>query len=83
MEIVNNTKIVCEHIRNKLIESDENDIERKVLTLVPDINGNDVYMDKSNNFWRVYKYIKDTISVDFNKFKNATLFNCLQHSENF
>ncbi|MDD6209232.1 MAG: aminoglycoside phosphotransferase family protein [Bacteroidales bacterium] len=58
-----NIQIVTEHIRNKILERGEKDIDRKVLRLIPALNG-DLYYFDSENYWRIYNYISDSITLN-------------------
>ena len=51
-----NIHFVTSHIREKLIVSGETDIERKVLTLIPEKNGKFYHFDGAS-YWRVCLYI--------------------------
>lgn len=57
-----NIYIVTEHIRKKLLERKEKDIERKVLHLVPTTDKKLYYFD-GKHYWRVYDYIDDTVTL--------------------
>lgn len=59
-----NIQIVTNHLRKKLIEEGETDIDRKVLQLIPTKDGKLFYQDKEGDFWRLYVNIKDTHSFD-------------------
>ena len=48
----NNIQIVTSHIRKKLEEKGENDIDRKVLTFLP-TKDNKLYYFDGDNYWRV------------------------------
>jgi Ser/Thr protein kinase RdoA (MazF antagonist) len=52
----NNIDIVTSHIRKKLVESAETDVERKVLTFVPTKDGKFYHFDEES-YWRVCRYI--------------------------
>ncbi|MDD4819346.1 MAG: aminoglycoside phosphotransferase family protein [Flavobacteriales bacterium] len=54
---------ITTHIRQKLIERCEKDIDRKVLTVVPTVNGSLYYHDESG-YWRMTVYIPDTLTYD-------------------
>ena len=47
-----NIETVTSHIRNKLEERKEEDIDRKVLKFIPAKNGKHYYFD-SSNYWRI------------------------------
>lgn len=59
-----NIQIVTDHIRAKLIEAGESDIERKVLQLVKTNHGKLFYKDIDGAFWRMYVNIEQTHSYD-------------------
>jgi len=59
-----NINIVTNHLRKKLTERGVDDIDRKVLCLVPAKDGKLFYQDNDGNFWRVYVHIKNTKSYD-------------------
>ncbi len=64
-DIMNNITIVSDHIKSKLLRDRVNDIDRKVLTVIPSINGDYIYIDDKNNHWRVYKFIEGTETFDY------------------
>ena len=55
----NNILRITDHIRNKLQERGEDDIERKTLTLVPAKDGKLFYFD-GNNYWRITVFIPNS-----------------------
>ncbi len=55
----NNIQRITNHIRHKLQERNENDLERKTLTIIPTKNGKSYYYD-GENYWRVTIFIKDS-----------------------
>ena len=59
----NNIRIVTSHIRKKLEERNETDIDRKVLTFLPAKDGKFYYHD-GENYWRVCRMIPDSISLE-------------------
>lgn len=59
----NNIFEVTNHIRRKLEEKGESDIERKVLTIIPAKDGKRYYFD-GENYWRTYLFIKGGRSFD-------------------
>lgn len=63
---------VTGHIRNKLVQAGENDISRKVMTLIPTLEGHYFYQDNEGNYWRVMLFIEKTRSYDvFNQPEQA------------
>ena len=60
----NNIQQVTTHLRTKLTEAGETDIERKVLQLVKTKDGNLFYKDNDGAYWRMYVNIEHTHSYD-------------------
>ena len=63
-ELQNSILRVTNHIRAKLKERGVTELERRVLTIVPALNGNRFYKDDEGNYWRMYDFIKDGKSYD-------------------
>lgn len=63
-ELQNNILRVTNHIREKLTNANVEDINRKVLTLLPAKDGKYYYKDENGYFWRMMDFIKDSISYD-------------------
>lgn len=63
-ELQSNIMRVTMHIRQKLMDAKSEDIDRKVLTLLPTHNGKLFYQDEEGGYWRMMDYIKDSISHD-------------------
>jgi len=59
----NNIHIITSHIRKKLVESGENEIERKVLNFLPAKNGKYYHFD-GDSYWRVCTYIPDSSTYE-------------------
>jgi thiamine kinase-like enzyme len=59
-----NIQIVTDHLRTKLTETGEKDIEKKVLRLIPAKDGKLFYQDADGDYWRVYVNMKNTHSYD-------------------
>lgn len=59
-----NIKIVTDHLREKLVEAGETDIERKVLQLIPTKDGKLFYKDSDGAYWRLYINIEHTHSYE-------------------
>ncbi|MBL7969867.1 MAG: aminoglycoside phosphotransferase family protein [Prolixibacteraceae bacterium] len=53
-----NIKLITEHIRHKLQEAGETDLDRKTLTLIPTKNGKLYHFD-GENYWRMTLLIPD------------------------
>ena len=59
-----NIKLVTDHLRQKLTEAGEKNIDKKVLQLVPAKTGKWFYKDADGSYWRVYINIENTHSYD-------------------
>lgn len=59
-----NIQIVTDHIRHKLQQAGETDIERKVLELVPTKDGKLYYCTPEGDYWRVYVLIPNASSQE-------------------
>lgn len=59
-----NIQIVTDHIRQKLREAGETDIERKTLQLVPAKDGKLFYKAADGSYWRVYVLIQNASSQE-------------------
>jgi hypothetical protein len=55
---------VTNHLRTKLTEAGETDIEKKVLRLIPAKDGKLFYQDGNGDYWRMYVNIEQTHSYD-------------------
>ena len=61
--IIENTINVTDHIRQKLVEVNEPDINRKVLTLIKSKDGSYFHFDK-NDYWCLFYFIEGAYTVD-------------------
>ncbi len=59
----NNIKRITDHIRFKLNEKGEQDLERKTLTIIQTLDGKLYYSD-GENFWRMFILIPESNSFD-------------------
>jgi Ser/Thr protein kinase RdoA (MazF antagonist) len=59
-----NISRVTEHIRAKLAAQGVPDLDRRVLTLAPATDGKRYFRDGEGNFWRMMRYISDSVSYD-------------------
>lgn len=62
--MMNNIRLVTEHIRQKLIAESADDIERRVMTIVPAANGELYHRDSGSHFWRMFRRIEGTRTYD-------------------
>src|SRR5690554_5643592 len=63
-ELQNNILRVTSHIRKKLEEQNVDDIDRKVLTLIPTKEDALYYKDEEGNYWRMMHFITDSKSYN-------------------
>lgn len=63
-ELQNNIMRVTMHIRQKLMDAQVTDIDRKVLTLVPTKGGKLYFQDEEGDYWRMMDFIKDSKSFE-------------------
>ncbi len=59
-----NIEEVTTHIRQKLVEEGEDDIDRKVLTFVKAHNGKTYIKDGQNQYWRISVFIPHAVTVE-------------------
>ena len=59
-----NIERVTNHIRAKLVQSGDSEVERKVLRLVYTQTNQSYFKDEDGNFWRVFVFIPDSISYE-------------------
>ena len=63
-ELQNNILRVTNHIRKKLEQNNSNNIERKVITLIPTREGKYFLQDIEGNYWRMMIFVKGSHSYD-------------------
>ena len=63
-ELQNNILRVTTHIRQKLQEKNIENVDRKVVTLIPALDGKLYYEDAEGNFWRMMRFIQGSKSYD-------------------
>ncbi len=61
--LMNNIKLVCDHIRQK-IAARGGDTSREVMTIVPTLDGKLYCTDVNGSAWRVYDFVTDSLSLD-------------------
>ena len=59
-----NIELVTDHIRHKLMEKGETDIERKCLRFVQAKDGKTYYKDADNLYWRVSVFIPNAVTKE-------------------
>jgi len=82
--LMNNIRIVTEHIASIYKSTGEKDADKKVLKFHPCEDGNYFYLDNDGNYWRCCDFIPDTLSFDLVTdlsvaFKGGALFGKFQN----
>jgi len=62
--MMKNIVIATNHIRNKLIAAGENEVDRKVMTYIPAMDGQMFVNDAEGNFWTLFLFIADCVVVE-------------------
>jgi hypothetical protein len=62
--LMENVGRVTRHQRKKFEEAGIGDLDRRVLTLVPTLDGKDYYVDSDGNFWRTYLFVENHVAFD-------------------
>lgn len=60
----NNIDCVTKHIRGKLVQAGEQDVDRKVLTFVPVKGSARTWICDGESYWRVSLFIPDAVTVE-------------------
>jgi hypothetical protein len=80
--LMDNIRRVTEHLHHKL--AGKSDIARRVLTLVPTLEGRPFYRDEQGHYWRTYIFIEnartyDAVTTPQQAFEAARAFGRFQH----
>lgn len=62
--LMENVERVTRHARSKLQALGENQIDRKVMTIIPTRDGAPFFKDAEGNFWRAYVFIENAKTYD-------------------
>jgi Ser/Thr protein kinase RdoA (MazF antagonist) len=62
--VMRNVAAVTRHVRARLEAAGTQDLDRRVLTLVPARDGRDFHVDGEGHYWRTYLFVEDSRSVD-------------------
>ncbi len=62
--LMENIGQVTRHQRMKFEEAGAGEIDRRVLTLIPTVDGKDFYKDTAGNFWRTYVFVEGAVGID-------------------
>lgn len=63
LRVMENIQMVTSHLRAKIAAAG-GDIKRETLTIIPTVNGELCYIDRDENYWRVYPYIDNAKTYD-------------------
>ncbi|HNX53794.1 MAG TPA: aminoglycoside phosphotransferase family protein [Pontiellaceae bacterium] len=63
-ELMKNIGQVTRHQRKKFEEAGTQELARRVLTLIPAVDGKDYCRDSKGNFWRTYVFIEGAVGID-------------------
>lgn len=63
-ELMNNVVRVTRHIRNKLETQGLDDIDRRVLTVIPTREGKSFHVNGDGNYWRLYIFVEGARTYD-------------------
>lgn len=62
--LMENTKVVLAHLKQKLAHLGKEKVEKSTLTLIPTQDGTLYYQDEENSFWRMFILLEGTKSYD-------------------
>lgn len=62
--LMENIGRVTRHQRRKFEEAGVDQIDRRVLTLIPAVDGKDYYQDVDGNYWRTYVFVEGAVGID-------------------
>jgi len=62
--LMSNIGRVTRHQRARFEADGMKGLDRRVLTLVPTVDGQDFYQDAEGNYWRTYVFVENTVGID-------------------
>ena len=62
--LMDNIGRVTRQQKKKFLEAGKNDIDRRVLTLVPSMDGKDYIIDAEGQYWRTYIFLENTLTLE-------------------
>ena len=62
--LINNIRLVTDHLKLKLSAIPGTDPQKEVLSLIPAKNNEYYYKDEDGSYWRMYNYLENTRSYD-------------------
>ncbi|EFW38235.1 phosphotransferase enzyme family protein [Treponema phagedenis] len=63
-QVIENIALVTAWIREKLVQANADDIDRKTLTLIPARDGSLFYKSSRQGFWRTYSFIEESRCIE-------------------
>jgi len=61
--VMRNIELVTDHLRNSIV-GEGHSPQRRVLDLIPMVNGETLHIDRIGNYWRAYHYINEATAYD-------------------
>jgi Ser/Thr protein kinase RdoA (MazF antagonist) len=62
--VMRNVAAVTRHVRAKLVAAGADDLDRRVLTLVPARDGRDFHVDEEGHYWRTYLFVEGSRTLE-------------------
>ncbi|MEN7973389.1 MAG: aminoglycoside phosphotransferase family protein [Verrucomicrobiota bacterium] len=62
--LMDNIGRVTRHQRAKFEAAGASELDRRVLTLIPTIDGKDYYQDDEGDYWRTYVFVEGAVGID-------------------
>ncbi len=62
--LINNIKLVTQHIREKMSGVEGCQPDKEILTMIPTRDQQYYHQDEAGNYWRMYYFLKDTFTYD-------------------
>lgn len=62
--LMNNITQVTRHQRRQLELAGVPDLDRRVLTVIPTVDGQDFHQDEKGSFWRTYVFIENAVGIE-------------------
>ncbi|MGH2624581.1 MAG: desulfatase, partial [Sphingobacterium sp.] len=62
--LMNNIEKVCNHLKQKLAHLGEVEVEKRTMTIIKTLDGENYYNDDNGEYWRIFILIPNTTSYD-------------------
>lgn len=63
-EVMENMMRVTNHIRDMLMGAKEREVTRKVITVIPTLDGSPYYQDENGDYWRTFLFVENVRSFE-------------------